>query len=362
MVTLFLKGENVKLFYLIRKNIANIIAQKKFTFFIVVFSAAIISYGILVYAGYLFYSYYDRVGDDVDKITVALQQDIETDEIKEIIEKLDIGSLNSIIVSEDEYNDMEGRVIGAYHANYPERIMAGKYYEKTDCENKMILPEYSVEELIGIDQNPIGKTVNIEGKNFNIEGIVSFFRVDGYEVPVEYYLKNYKVAFITTTYSKSVSKAEKSSFQQVLSNNANVEAYEIDCNKPALLSFSFWIDFIQFFIIFLLLIFNLFFILVFWLKSQRRKYNIYSVLGCSKGKLVMIMVLQNGLILFLGNLIGFILFGLTFPVLISLDLVYEFEFMNYAVIQLLFFIATMITLVYLVLDVNKENTMYVMKE
>lgn len=352
----------MKLIYLILKNISNTVTQKKFTCFIVVFSSAVISYGILFYAGYLFYSYYDKVGDEVDKLNITLEKNVDTKDIQDILNKLTTNdATNSIIVSEEEYDRMDGRVIGAYHENYQERMMAGQYYTKTDCESKMILPEYMVEELIGSGKNPIGKSVKIEDQNFVIAGVVSYFQVDGYEVPVTYYLENYKVSYIRINYSKSLSSAEKDTFQNVLSQNENVKEYTVECNKPALLSFRFWIDFIQIFIIFLLMIFNLFFILVFWIKSQRRKYNIYSVLGCSKGKLVMIMVLQNSIILLLGNIIGFFVFVLTFPVLTKLNLIYGLELTNYAIVHVLFYLVTIVALTVLIFD-NNENTMYIMKE
>lgn len=84
--------------HIIKNNIKNLITHKTLMFLTVLISTIVIVFGMLFYSGYLLYSYYDALGDDVDTINIEVKNNIAKQNVKEIIEKLSTNKLNKITV------------------------------------------------------------------------------------------------------------------------------------------------------------------------------------------------------------------------------------------------------------------------
>lgn len=348
--------------HIIKNNIKNLITHKTLMFLTVLISTTVIVFGMLFYSGYLLYSYYDALGDDVDTINIEVKNNIAKQNVKEIIEKLSTNKLNKITVSDAEISDMENKVIGVFSKSYSKRILAGKYYNYDEKKNFVILPEYMVETVCGENRNPIKQEITVNDEKLNVIGVVSYLESDNYEVPYQYYINTHNTEYIQCTYNENLNIKEKKTITGMLESNNYIKKYKIDTSKPALLSISFWSGFIQIFIIFLFMFINLFIIIVFWTKSNKRVFNIYSVVGATKKKINTIIVIQNSLILLMGNLCGLIIFYIFKYAIKNYKLLYEKGVYNYIFIDLMFYFVTVIILIFVTIKNNKEDGIYIIKE
>ena len=352
----------MKTLHLIQKNIINLIKHKTITFFTVIFSTTVIVFGILFYYGYLLYNFYDRIGKDVDTITLRLSEACDNAAVADILSKLESDNTHTILVSDKDLSEKHEEIIGGYHTSYDKRILAGKYYDRHSKDEVIILPEYLVQNLCEYNKNPFDSQVQIDGNPFVIEGIVSMTETDCYETPIDYYIEHYPTLFIKITYSKNLTKNEIAKIKTFLNSNHKIESYEININKPALLSLTFWIDFIQIFVIFLLMISNLFIILFFWIKTDKRMYHIYSIVGGSKSKIIKLMILQNSLVLLIGYIIGLTIFFLCKNILVKWNLVYAIQNNGYITASLLFYLASVAAMTIMILKIGKPHSIYLTSE
>lgn len=342
-------------------------------------SIIVISYGVLFYAGYMLYNYYID-GKVTDIIHIELNNQIPDEEIHHILECMKEQGRKCIIVSESPYKEREAygeiteeimesraQLVGACFDSYEGRLLAGEGYsidEEKPCllVSSFILEYGKLGKTIGIGKNPVGREVEVNGHRMKIIGTKGNCSDADYEVPINYYIDNFNTKYIQVSYIKALRNKDKEQIGKALENFSGVKNYHIESEIPALLNYSFWLEFGQILLIFLIMTLNLFFILLFWIRSEKRKYNIYGVLGCSKRKRNLLLIAQNGVLLLVGQFFGGIIFMLTCGILSKLEIVYGGDFGIYLKIQGIYYLLVMVFLIIVTCNANRKQEIYVVKE
>lgn len=369
----------MKFISLLMHNILHLAKKKKYSFMVVMVSITVISYGVLFYAGYLLYSYYVD-GKVTDTIQIELDDQISKEEIHHVLECLKEDGRESIILSENPYKKKEAygelteeivesraQLVGACYDSYEGRLLAGEGYSIDEGKAYLLVSSFILEygkirRTIGIGQNPIGKEVEIKGKKMKIIATKDNCSDADYEVPINYYIDNFNSKYIQVEYIKALENKDKKQIEKELENSLGVKNFNIKSQIPALLDYGFWMQFGQILLIFLIMTLNLFFILLFWIQSEKRKYNIYAVLGCSKRKRNLLLIAQNGILLLAGGVIGSIIYMFTCGMLSKLDIVYGGDLSIYVKIQGVYYLLVMVFLIIVTCHANKKQEIYVVKE
>lgn len=340
-------------------------------------SITVISYGVLFYAGYILVGYHGTGGKTTDTINIELTNQISKEEIQHILGSFMKQGRECIIVSETPYKEREAygeiteeivesraQLIGACFDSYEGRILAGEGYSIDEEDAYLLVSSFILEygklgRTIGIGENPVGKEVEVKGHRMKIIGTKGNCSDADYEVPINYYIDNFNTKYIQVSYIKTLGNKEKEQIGKALGNFQGVKNYHIESEIPALLNYSFWLEFGQILLIFLIMTLNLFFILLFWIRSEKRKYNIYGVLGCSKRKRNLLLIAQNGVLLLVGQLFGCIIFMLTCGILSKLEIVYGGDFGIYVKIQGIYYLLVMFFLIIVTCNANRKQEIYV---
>lgn len=329
-------------------------------------SITVISYGVLFYAGYLLYNYYIE-GKVTDTIYIELNDKISQEEIHNILECIKEDGRKSILLSETPYEYREEGLVGAYYNSYEGRLLAGESYSIDEEDGCLLVPDVMVvkgtlAEMPEIGKNPIGEEVEIKGRKMKITGVIDTSSDAYYEAPINYYIENFETKYIYISYIKALKNEEKTQIEKKLSGFSGIEIYNIESQMPALLNYSFWLEFGEILCIFLIMTLNLFFILLFWIRSEKRKYNIYAVLGCNKRKRNLLLIAQNGVLLLAGEIIGGIIYMFTCGILSKLEIVYGGDLSIYVKIQGIYYLLVMVFLTIVTWNANRKQEIYVVKE
>ena len=361
------------------RNIFHLAKKKKYSFWVVMVSIIVISYGVLFYAGYLLYSYYID-GKVTDTIQIEMDEQISKEEIHHVLECLKEDGRKCIILSETPYKEKEAysenteeivesraQLVGACFDSYEGRLLAGEGYSIDEEKAYLLVSSFILEygkigRIIGIGKNPIGKEVEIKGKKMKIIATKNNCSDADYEVPINYYIDNFNSKYIQVEYIKALENKDKRQLENELRNCSGIKNYNIESQTFALLDYGFWMQFGQILLIFFIMTLNLFFILLFWIQSEKRKYNIYAVLGCSKRKRNLLLIAQNGILLLVGGMIGSIIYMLTCGILSKLEIVYNGDFSIYVKIQGIYYLLVMVFLIIVTCHANRKQEIYVIKE
>lgn len=362
---------------LLLRNILHLVRKKKYSFWVVMVSIIVISYGILFYAGYILVGYHGTGGKTTDIINIELANRISKKEIQHILGSFMKQGRECIIVSEKPYKEREAygeiteeivesraQLVGACFDSYEGRLLAGEGYsidEEKPCllVSSFILEYGKLGKTIGIGKNPVGREVEVKGHRMRIIGTKGNCSDADYEVPINYYIDNFNSNYIQVSYIQALGKKDKEQIGKALENFSGVKNYTIESETSALLNYSFWMEFGQILLIFLIMTLNLFFILLFWIQSEKRKYNIYGVLGCSKRKRNLLLIGQNGVLLLVGQLVGSIIFMFTCGILSKLEIVYGGDFGIYLKIQGIYYLLVMVFLIIITCNANRKQEIYV---
>ena len=131
----------MKFIRLLVRNILHLARKKKYSFWVVMVSIMVISYGILFYAGYILVGYHGTGGKITDIINIELANRISKKEIQHILGSFMKQGRECIIVSEIPYKEREAygeiteeivesraQLVGACFDSYEGRLLAGKGY------------------------------------------------------------------------------------------------------------------------------------------------------------------------------------------------------------------------------------------
>ncbi|MBD5089193.1 MAG: hypothetical protein HDT30_10365 [Clostridiales bacterium] len=369
----------MKFINLLIRNILHLAKKRKYSFVVVMTSITVISYGVLFYAGYLLYYYYID-GKVTDTIHIELNNQIPKEEIQHILASFKEQGRMCIIVSENPYREWEAygelteeivdsraQFVGACFDSYEGRLLAGEGYSIDEEKACLLVSSFILEygklgRTIGMGKNPVGREVEVKGHKMKIIGTKDNCSDADYEVPINYYIDNFKTKYIQVSYIKALGNKDKERIKKELESFSGVKNYHIESQIPALLNYSFWLEFGEILLIFLIMTLNLFFILLFWIRSEKRKYNIYAVLGCSKRKRNLLLIAQNGVLLLAGEIIGGIIYMLTCGVLSKLEIAYSGDLSIYVKIQGIYYLLVMVFLTIVTWNANRKQEIYVVKE
>ena len=351
----------MKTFRLILHNIKRIAIHNRATFFIVIFSLIITTFGVLFYSGYIYNVSMERRIDYGEKLELYVSADSSTQDLKDIISKIEHEQdIQSILVSYEKPTQQDGTydIVGEYNKLYSERILSGKYFERDEKNGVVVLPEYSVGEIAGYNEFPIGKTLELDNTNLTIMGVISFLSTDYLVVPVDYYIENYSTEYICCTYNNSI----QNNLYEELSADTNIESICVISQKPILFTTSFWIEFGQILLIFTASIINLFAIIWFWIVSNKRTYNIYSICGSSKAKIICLITGQSFMVIFTGTILGAGLFSVFANVLGKYNLIATENLLLYLLVTILMLCITFLFSIIVTIKSNISNEIYHIKE
>lgn len=343
-------------------------------------SITVISYGILFYAGYILVGYYGTGGKTTNIINIELTNQASKEEIQHILDSFKEQGRESIIVSETPYKGREvygeiteeiveskAQLVGACFDTYEGRLLAGEDYSIDEEDACLLVSSFILEygklgRTIGIGKNPVGREVEVKGHKMKIIGVKENCSDADYEVPIYYYIDNFNSKYIQISYIKALENKDKEQIEKALEDFSGVKNYTIESEISALLNYGFWMQFGEILLIFLIMTLNLFFILLFWIRSEKRKYNIYAVLGCSKRKRNLLLIAQNGVLLLAGEIIGGIIYMLTCGVLSKLEIAYSGDLSIYVKIQGIYYLLVMVFLTIVTWNANRKQEIYVVKE
>lgn len=348
-------------FRLILHNVKRIATHNRASFFIVIFSLIITTFGVLFYSGYIYNVSTGRRINYGDKLEINVSVDASPQELKAIISKIEQNQdVQSILVSREKPMQQDGTydIVGEYSNLYSGRILSGKYFERNEETGVVVLPEYSVGEIAGYNEAPVGKILEFDNVDMTIIGVISFLSTDYLVVPVDYYVNNFTTGYICCTYNSFV----QNDLYEYLSVNTNVENYHISSQKPILLTTSFWLEFGQILLIFAVSIINLFTIIRFWIISNKRTYNIYSICGSSKAKIICLITGQSFMVILLGTILGVGLFSIFANVLEKYDLITTESLTLYLLATILILSITFLFSVIVTIKSNISNEIYHIKE
>ena len=246
-------------------------------------------------------------------------------------------------------------------------MLAGEDYSIDEEDACLLVSSFILEygklgRTIGIGKNPVGREVEVKGHKMKIIGVKENCSDADYEVPIYYYIDNFNSKYIQISYIKALGNKDKEQIEKALEDFSGVKNYTIESEISALLNYGFWMQFGEILLIFLIMTLNLFFILLFWIRSEKRKYNIYAVLGCSKRKRNLLLIAQNGVLLLAGEIIGGIIYMLTCGVLSKLEIAYSGDLSIYVKIQGIYYLLVMVFLTIVTWNANRKQEIYVVKE
>ncbi len=226
----------MKTFRLILHDIKRTAVHNKASFFIVVISLTVTAFGVLFYSGYIYDVSAERRINYGDDLKIIVSAKASPQNIKDIVSKIEsAGDVQSTLVSLKEPTGQNGErdIVGEYNTLYSNRILFGRYFERTEETGVMVLPEYYVGEIAGYNESPIGKTIEVSNSEITIVGVVSVLFTDYLVVPVDYYINNFQTGFIGCTYNNRIVKDD---LYDYLSSNPYSNAIRLQCARGGRIS------------------------------------------------------------------------------------------------------------------------------
>ncbi len=125
---------------------------------------------------------------------------------------------------------------------------------------------------------------------------------------------------------------------------------------------SFWIEFGQILLIFVVSIINLFTIIYFWIIRSKKTYNIYLICGCSRAKIIYLTVARSFIVILIGIISGSIIFSLFAGVLEKFNLITTENPLLYLLVIALIIAVTLVFSIAAAIKSNINKDIYHIEE
>lgn len=347
----------IKKVHLALYNIISMLRANNRLLILVMFSISVSVFGILFYSGYFLYSYYTAVGGS--SITIELSPSVEREKVWHLVEQI------SKIESETEKVYLlpekveEVAVLGAYNSKWNDEsfLLLGNNHSLGEDTPSIIMAEYMVKNLDD-GKVPVGLMIECNGEYYQVTGIVSYTEYDGFQLPIKYYALHYDTKVIELSYSNQISFSEKKFIKEILDNSIIVERYSVGNNNNPFLSEDFLSVFLQILVIFSIVVVNAFSMAYYWITHFKRNYRIYAVCGASKQMIQNIIIVQNLVVMFVGVIIGNIVYVICQSIVKDFGLVYQGNYDVYVGISAIVFVILIIFSIILSSKVVKSDVIY----
>lgn len=357
----------MKFLFIIINNAKKIMFQNKSTFIIITFSLTVTTFGILFYSGFILHNYSERqINQTGSTIKIWTHNKTDIDTLKNIIDDIEINDnlLQKILISQKPIEELKDSlaIVGEYNNIHSKRITKGRYFLQDESEAVLILPEDQVENVIGFDRSPLNQIVEIGDYSFKIVGIASFFYIDYIAVPINYYINHLPTEYIEIAYYKKLNPKEKSLIYSRLDKFTCIKDISISESKSMILTLSFWLEFSQVLLIFLISIISMLSIIIFWVKQYKRTYNIYSICGSSRITTLFLITGQMYIIILGSVLTGSVLYCFMKTFFIKNKLAEFGNHLFYISICIFVLLITFGFTFFTVRKANKKNNIYIISE
>lgn len=344
-------------------NIKKLKTQHLTMFLLISISTIISTFGILFYTGYIVNYYSDE--ENVKCLSVEIDKNADKDAIYDFASELRcLRGLNNIVLLEDDYIEYytadEIPVIGEYSISFSDDLLIGKAYNFDSTKNNALITEYTTANL-QIKGNPINYSV--KNNELYICGVLKFNKYEGYIVPVNYFIENYKTKIVNadfTVLDNSILDNEInlliSKYQSIITNSTFSMENSIFDNE------NFISTFVQILLIFCIAIINIFAMIAFWLKSLNKDFKIYLICGLNKKSLIAIIMVQSVLLFTANELVGLLLYLLCLNIFAYLGIVINGFISIYLLAFLVVFLISVIGSFIVSLRIARQHKIYILKD
>lgn len=315
----------MKIMLLIAKNIFKLFRRKRGLCFTIILGITITLFGMLYYGGILMGKFYDAMYERGVTILIEVDKDKNGSELINDINQLVHSDVVKLIVMEDELDRHSGKKINKKNNKTYEfvgeyirdgEVMAGKYFSERDTSPELILTEEMLIEL-GMKKiiNFNIEVGNVDYKVIGMRGVADYENT--YVVPLDYYINNFKVGYLSFTFEKYLTNKEWEKLENYLRNVKKINHYQMPIRLNPLSSKEFRAQLFQLILIFSVSLINIFMMLYFWLKNNIRSYVIYRVCGASNVKTAGVIIGSSMLIVLASDLLGLFIYYVLYDLIYS---------------------------------------------
>ena len=322
-----------------------------------VFGAALISLsvclcGLLFYAGIAFKIFYnEKSGGSVDIQISESNPEALISLLNEL--KHGYGDIEYI----EAYDSGRDDLMGYYNMNFYDCLSSGKAYSLDEDGDVLLLDESKV-RLERDGGFVVGKVVNLGDKSYRLIGTLVFSDQDCYMLPIDNFVKNYSTSRLKIGYTNALKRRDVNALKKYLKNSACVSDVKI-VRKKSIFEVSYIVTlFAEIWLMFSVVILNIFAILYYWLVFFKRNYAVYRVCGASNNLNVRMIAIQSMLFVFIGMVIGNLIYMGLLSVISAYDVVYGYSYMPYIKFSGLVYVVLMVFSIIHAIRFGKKEEIY----
>ena len=345
-------------FTILFNDLKRLIKYNKLTFIIVSVSMMFVTFGVFFYAGYIAWGYEDVESEIY--FDVYLDKHVSKESIKNLVEKLQNDKIIQMSVAESKEDvDAEDKhtVIGEYSKSQISFRTAGKPFGLNDNEDGVIIYIDDIDNSLIDNKTVVGNVIKIDGKEFPIREVIGTIDYRPPSTCVNYYINNFNTQYIRLIYDN---KNIKKNIINILDNNKIVEKYDIQKNKPVILTIDFWYTFSQILLMFCIIIINSFMI-SYWIKQQQKVYNIYKICGASDRIVRWLEICKMFCIFAISSIFALVIFFIMKPSMVKKELIADLNVFYVEICIVVLFILIIFTYI-AVRKEHKKSIIYYVKE
>ena len=303
-------------------NIKKLYREHTLLFLLVIFSTMVSTFGIFFFTSYLA-GYYDSLKNQAGDMLV-IEQSISKNMGEALVQgilELDVDLIADIVCENVSENiSDESTVKGEYHKNYNTRLQCGRLLQIEEDSPVAVIDEFCAEEnSFGI--SPIGQSIDLYGKEYEIVGVCTITENDEIIIPVAYYLQNFETTQVAITFERSFSKEKRHEIEMILEKYGVMNIAWKSVESPWE-NVEFWINFVQILMVFVIIAINIFVLIHYLIHKNKRNYCIYSICGGNDKEISAIIFGQIFIHLLMGNICGLLASCIFFKVLGAVEWLY----------------------------------------
>lgn len=292
----------MKVLYLVYQNLKKMFRSNCLLFLLVILSSMVSTFGILFFSGYLAGDYNNFVLQRGDKFILnQLSKEIDGKKIWQAITQMNSEDITDVICSKGQ-SDSEQEIMGEYHRGYQSRMLCGELFGLEETKPVAIIDEMRAAEITNGDL-PTGLYYEIENQKLEVAGVCTITEQDEVMVPVAYYLHNLPVQSIEVTLQHTMTDSQRAEIEAIFEKQG-FRGVVWESPKKPWGNISFWVDFIQIALIFVVICINVLILIYYLFKRMKRNFCIYSVCGGEDRCIFFVIFLQTFCHLLAGIVLG----------------------------------------------------------
>lgn len=321
--------------------------KKTALFVIVMFGFAFSIFGILFYASYFAKSYYDAASLEEKKVVVHLEDDVSWEQLLELkdlfkdvfrdnkTQRLSLYEKSPTELAQASIFDVTDiPVVGELLLTGDSGVVSGRYVSEEETEDSVVGTFTALEILR--NNKPIGSTITIRDTPFQIIGALPVSDLlTCFIIPYGKFAEYFQAEYIVLEFTELLSPEERTAISEILDNNQWVRTYQLPQEAEPFSSSDFRRIFMQAVLVFILSILNIFGLVIYWIDSNTRTFDIYMLLGCGSRQLTLILVMTNLHIILLSTVLGIGLFMVFRPFIYAYEIIELLKYRDFAIIILI---------------------------